>query len=327
MVAACSPSVAVTENPALALGAALGELALGGRDKVTFIASAAIASLPTWLEQLIAESTGKDGKGILPVVDEELDAPEAYGHDRVFVYLYVKGDEDGETRQRVLAVAGGGHPVIEYGLDDPSDIGGEFVRWEIAVAAAGAVLDIHPFNQPDVQLAKDLARQAMAGGVNADSNEAPTARALSVTTADDETPLARDIDAWLDTAQEGDYVGIHAYLAHSAATTAALQRVRAALWTRLRLATTVGYGPRFLHSTGQLHKGGPNTGLFLQITDEPPQDLSVPETDYSFGSLISAQAAGDAMALVQRGRRVIRVELGRDAAGGLERLAAAIGRH
>lgn len=309
MAAACGPAVPEPVNPGLVLGAALGEMALAGRDKVTFLASPSLAGLPAWIEQLVAESTGKDGKGIVPVVDEPLDVldvPERCGADRVFVYLRLAGDDARDLDALADALEAAGHPVARLHLAETADLGAEFFRWEVAVAAAGAVLGIHPFNQPDVQLAKELAGQAMTRA------------------ADPEAP-AGELGAWAAQLRPGDYVGLQAYLAPDEATTAALQGLRHAVSERWGVATTLGYGPRFLHSTGQLHKGGPDTGVFMQIVDDPDEDLDVPEAGHTFGGLIRAQALGDLQALRQRGRRVVRVELGRDVAGGLARLAGVLG--
>ena len=314
MTESCAFCVSGSENPGLALGAALGELALAGRDKVTFVTSPSLAAFPVWAEQLIAESTGKGGKGIVPVADEAIGPPAVYGQDRVFVFLTMDGDEASLLEERLTALEAAGFPVIHIRLADKADLGQEFFRWEVAVAAAGAVLGIHPFNQPDVQLAKRLAREAMAQA--ADSSDArPTGR----------EPSGDDVDlsamaTWLAEATAGDYAGIQAYLAPSAGTTKILQEIRMALRDRLGLATTLGYGPRFLHSTGQLHKGGPDNGLFLQLVDTPAEDLAVPETDYTFGTLIEAQAQGDYQALSQRGRRVLRLHLGGDVFGNLRRI-------
>ncbi len=308
-------------NPCLSLGAALGELTLAKRDKVTLTTSLPLAAFPTWVEQLIAESTGKDDRGIVPVVDEPLAAPEKYVADRFFVYLRLESADNTALDKQIAALEAAGHPVSRLHLAEKADLGQEFFRWEVAVASAGAVLGIHPFNQPDVQLAKDLARQAMAQtakGKGANPHSSEEAKEVSVT---QRKALQQAATAWLAQTQAGDYVALQAYLAPSPDTTAALQQLRLSLRDRLRLATTLGYGPRFLHSTGQLHKGGPNTGLFLQLVDEPADDLPVPETDYTFGTLIRAQALGDYRALVQRGRRVLRVHLGKDVAGGLKRLA------
>jgi transaldolase / glucose-6-phosphate isomerase len=290
-------------NPALALGAALGELARAGRDKLTFLAGSPFEALPAWLEQLIAESTGKHDTGIVPVADEPVLPLERYGADRVFVSI----ERTGRERGTLLAdLAAAGHPVIRITHSGPLDLGAEFFRWEFAVAAAGVVLGIQPFDQPDVQLAKELARRAMsaAPGRAQDSGSPLLSRA-------EQWPAA--VEAWLRSATSGDYLGIQAYVAPTAAATEALQRLRQAFAERTGLATTLGFGPRFLHSTGQLHKGGPNTGVFLQFVDAASPDLPVPETTYTFGQLIRAQAEGDAMALVQRGRRLLRIDLGPEA--------------
>jgi len=319
MAEACSFCVPELSNPGLVLGAALGELAKAGRDKVTFFTSPRLAALPAWLEQLIAESTGKNGGGIVPIADEPLGEPGVYGRDRVFVLVDVDGHPYAAARTIVDRLQAQGHPTMRMQLSDTFDLGQEIFRWEFATAAAGIVLGINPFDQPDVQLAKDLAKQAMSGAVALGS-------AASGTTvpADDEAALQAALRDWVSGARANDYVVLQAYLAPTDATTRLLEEMRVHLRDHLRVATTVGYGPRFLHSTGQLHKGGANNGLFLQLVDEPPGDEPVPETDYTFGQLIRAQALGDAQALVQRGRRVLRVQLGRDAERALKSLTAAI---
>ncbi len=306
--------VPAAENPGFRLGAALGELALSGRDKVTFLTTPPFESFPDWVEQLIAESTGKQGRGIVPVVGESPAPPEEYGGDRVFV-SFERAGEGAPLPDRVRALAAAGHPVLRFPLHGPVDLGGEFFRWESAIAVVGPVLGIDPYDQPDVELAKQLAREAMAAP--AGSAGLPGDVSVSVT---DPPRLHRSVAAFLGAAGPRDYLGIHAYLAPSVAMSAALERVRAAALKRYRRATTLGYGPRFLHSTGQLHKGGPPTGRFLQLTDDLSEDLAVPETDYTFGQLIRAQALGDLRALQQRGRPVLRVELGPDAIAGLEAL-------
>ncbi|HEX4836813.1 MAG TPA: bifunctional transaldolase/phosoglucose isomerase [bacterium] len=324
MTEATAFCVPVPDNPCLALGAALGELTLAGRDKVTFAGSTSLAAFPAWLEQLIAESTGKDGKGIVPVADEPPGPPGIYGSDRFFAYLRLDGEDNTVLDGQVGALEAAGHPVARIRLAEKADLGQEFFRWEVAVAAAGAVLGIHPFNQPDVQLAKDLARDAMSRAAHkAEVGPGSVGEDLPIFTLLPSTPveaLARTLDAWIAEARSGDYVALQAYLAPTPEVTEALQALRGTLQRRLKLATTLGFGPRFLHSTGQLHKGGPNTGLFLQLTDDPPEALPVPDTDYTFAALIRAQALGDLLALTQRGRRVLRVHLGRDAHGGLKRL-------
>jgi transaldolase/glucose-6-phosphate isomerase len=313
MSEACGAAVAAKDNPGLALGALVGEAARAGRDKLTFTSGPAMSALPIWLEQLVAESTGKSGRGILPVAGETLGEPDVYGGDRVFVDFRM-GKQDGED-PRIKALETAGHPVVRIQLSDLFDIGQEFFRWEIAVPAAGAVLGIQPFNQPDVQLAKDLARKAMAEG----SGKEPPPGSEPVR-AENETELRKAFEAWLGQAQAGNYVALQTYLEPRKETTAALEAIRLALRDRTKLATTVGYGPSFLHSTGQMHKGGQNTGLFLQLVDDAAPDLPVPEADYSFGALIRAQALGDWQALTQRGRHVLRVHLGDDVAAGLKRL-------
>ena len=316
--ASCGPGVAVKADMALTLGAALGELALAGRDKVTFLASPGLAALPIWLEQLIAESTGKEGKGIVPVADEPPAKVADYGKDRLFVHLSLEGDGDPEAEMLLNELEAAGHPVARMALSDRAGLGGAFFLWEIAVAAAGAVLDIHPFNQPDVELAKELAREVMSRGDGALPGDAGPVSAL------DGPGLTAAISAWRASAKAGDYVAIQAYLDLSEGTAGHLQSLRLALRDRMGLATTVGLGPRFLHSTGQLHKGGPDTGLFLQLVDEPAEEVPVPETDYTFKAMIRAQALGDYQALLQRRRRVLRVNLGADTAAGLEFVLAAI---
>jgi transaldolase / glucose-6-phosphate isomerase len=297
--------------PTLALGAAMGELARMQRDKVTFLASPSLAAYPIWAEQLIAESTGKDNKGIVPIADEPVGAPDAYDKDRFFAFLHIPG-ESKDLEARVAALEQAGHPVARIALQDKYDLGQEFFRWEMAVASAGAVIGIQPFNQPDVQLAKDLAKKAMEG--KAGGQQAPEVPAAQ------RQQLQGALQEWLGRAQAGNYISLQAYLEPTSAFDAALEQLRVLLREKSRLATTSGYGPRFLHSTGQLHKGGPNTGLFLQLVDQPSADVAVPETNYTFGQLIRAQAQGDWQALTQRGRRVVRVQLGTNAQGGLAQL-------
>lgn len=306
-----------SDNPGFVLGAVLGELALAGRDKATFLVSPTLAALPAWIEQLIAESTGKEGTGILPVAGEPVGAPEAYGDDRLFVYLSLTGDEDGTQAAALSALEAAGHPVVRLHLNHPGDLGAEMYRFEVATAMAGSVLGIHPFDQPDVQLAKVLASRAMAGG--AEGGPIPAVPAA------DADALATALAALLSQARRGDYLAIQAFVAPTPQAEAALQGLRLAVRDRLRLATTLGFGPRFLHSTGQLHKGGMNTGLFLQVRDDADPDLPVPGTDYSFGRLITAQADGDHGALAAKGRRVLRVDLDGDPVGGLAALEEAAG--
>ena len=310
MTAASGPGREGAENPAVALGVTLGALARAGRDKLTIFASPSLSRLPAWIEQLVAESTGKQGVGIIPVVDEPMQSLEHYGPDRVFVLITLGGaDQDGLAGE-LAALAERGHPVVSIVLDSATGVGQEFFRWEMATAVAGAQLGIHPFDQPDVQLAKDLARRAMEAPAGA--GRSGSAPALA-----DPSSWPGALSRWLGSARPGDYVGLQAYLAPTAAVTTGLGTLRERLGRRAGVATTLGIGPRFLHSTGQLHKGGPNSGMFLQLVDQPAADLPVPETSFTFGRLIRAQADGDAAALEQRGRRILRIDLGGDPHGAL----------
>jgi transaldolase/glucose-6-phosphate isomerase len=316
----CASCVSEDKAAGLRLGASLGEIAKD-RNKLTFFASESIQSFPDWLEQLVAESTGKDGKGILPVAGETFVSPSEYGQDRFFVFLSLEGGDDQELQNRMNALKQAGHPCVWIELKDHYDLGREIYSWEIAVASAGSVLGIHPFNQPDVRLAKDFTKTAME-----ESEKKEEESDAETWSTDEPEALAKALKDWLGKAKTGDYFALQAYLPVSQSTTDALQDIRLELLKRTRSATTLGYGPRFLHSTGQLHKGGQNTGLFLQIIDEPDVDLPVPETEYSFKKLIKAQSLGDYRALKQRGRRVIRVNLGVDIASGMRMLHKSFGR-
>ncbi len=320
MAEACWPGLVEAENPALVLGAALAELARSGRDKLTFLTSPALIALPAWIEQLIAESIGKDGVGIVPIAGEVPGDVDAYGDDRFFVSFTLAGDGPGEAdRPMFSALIAAGHPLARIELGDVTGLAQEMFRWQLAVAAAAAALGVHPFDQPDVEIAKELTRQAMAKG----TETAEVDRAASIGTGDPEA-LMQALSAWTGGAKPGDYVALQAYLAPTEGTTKALTDIRLALRDRLTLAVTLGYGPRFLHSTGQLHKGGADNGLFLQLVDQPGDDIAIPETGYGFAALIRAQALGDLGALKQRGRRVLRVDLGTDTASGLAALAKAL---
>jgi hypothetical protein len=260
----------------------MGEAALAGRDKLTLVLPDEIGALGTWIEQLIAESTGKEGKGIVPVEGEPLGAPEVYGDDRLFVAI---GEHEG-----LVALEKAGHPVVRLPYDGPLQLGTEFLRWEFATAVAGHVLGIQPFDQPDVQAAKDATANILKSGSQAE-------------------PEGEPLSSLLEDVRPGDYIAIQAYLPRTAAVDQRLQAIRRKVRDHHRVATTVGYGPRFLHSTGQLHKGGPNTGVFIQVVDESEVDLSIPGQSYTFGALKRAQALGDFDSLRDRGRRVTRVTL------------------
>ena len=314
------------DNPGAWLGSVLGELALAGRDKLTLVSSPLLAGFGDWVEQLIAESTGKDGRGILPVVGEPVGAPEVYGSDRLFVEISVNGPaavegsaagRNGDVSKVLDALASAGHPLVRLHLRDTYDLGGQFFLWEMATAIAGARLGINPFDQPNVESAKQRARDMVAafqrrGRLPKD----PPARL---------SPAA--LHKFLSGASAGDYISIHAYLTPTPETDALLSTLRTGLRDRYRLATTVGYGPRFLHSTGQLHKGDAGRGLFVQLTADAERDVPIPDqagspaSSITFGVLELAQALGDKRALLDAGRRAIRFHLGKDVQDGLRQLA------
>lgn len=300
------------------LGLALGALAQAGRDKLTLVVDPPLRSLGLWLEQLIAESTGKRGSGIVPVADEPLGPPEAYGEDRVFVHVCDASRRDEGTIRRLDALGAAGHPVLPVTFAEPEDLGALFLDWELAVAIAGSVLRINPFDQPNVQEAKDLTVATIEAYVR--DGRFPDEDAAAV--AGDAAPGA--LRELLEDAQAGSYVATMAYLAPDPALDVALTRLRTAIRDRTRAATTVGYGPRFLHSTGQLHKGGPPSGVFLQLVDDGRPQVEVPGAGYDFGTLVRAQAIGDGSALRRRGLPLLRVHAGEDPAAGVTALATAL---
>jgi transaldolase/glucose-6-phosphate isomerase len=330
---ACGPDVAAAGNPGAVLGAALATLAGHGRDKLTFVVSEGVAGFAEWAEQLIAESTGKAGRGILPVVHEPLAEPWAYGGDRAFVDLRVKGDGSGASELAALGEAG--HPVVRIGIGDAYDLGGQFFLWEFAVAIAGHVMGIQPFDQPNVEAAKVLAREMVArhrsDGALPGLEPMLTDGDIDVYGDVDADDLAGAGAAFLSGKVPGDYVAIQAYVAPTSETRQALALLRDALRYATKLAVTVGYGPRFLHSTGQLHKGDAGNGLFIQVTADDARDAPIPDdpgsgdSSMTFGVLKAAQALGDRQALLDAGRRVIRFHLRGDVAAGLRRLASVIG--
>ena len=309
MADACGPGVPASRNPALRLAAAMGEAALAGRDKITYVCSPSVAAFGAWVEQLIAESTGKNGTGIVPVAGEPLGDHRSYGDDRLFVHLDVAGEDPAGRPAALEVLQAVGHPVIRVVLDDLYDLGAELFRSEMAVAAAGSVLGINPFDQPDVQIAKDLARRAMS--------EEGLGGAIDEVSTGTPSELGDRLGEWVGTLRPGDYIGIHAYLPMGGPATPVLEELARTLRDRWGTAVTLGYGPRFLHSTGQLHKGGAANGVFLQIVDTPGPDTAVPEAGFTFGELIEGQAAGDYQALEARGRRVLRVRLHDDPADGV----------
>jgi transaldolase / glucose-6-phosphate isomerase len=313
---------------AILLGAIMGELAKAGRNKLTFIFSQNIESFGDWLEQLIAESTGKEGRGIVPIVGEPPATPEAYSADRLFVALHTVDQQLDHRALDLLAAAG--HPVIRLELRDPFDLGGQCFLWEMATAAAGARLGINPFDQPDVEAAKAFARQIVARFLESGSlpEEVPdfTEGEVALYGKGSGKTLREKVSGFLADGNPGDYIAIQAYLPTTPGTDAALQQIRRFIRDRYRLATTIGYGPRFLHSTGQLHKGDAGQGMFIQLTADDPVDLPIPDeaggrsSRLTFGILKAAQAMGDRQALLDRGRRVIRLHMRKGATGGLASL-------
>ena len=320
---ACGPDVPPSENPALRLGAVLGEAALAGRDKLTIVAEPRLRPLGAWVEQLVAESTGKEGRGILPVDLEPLGDAEVYGDDRVFAEIGLTEVAATGLARHLMDLAAAGHPVTGHEMDDEYQLGGEFLRWELAVATAGRVLGIDPFDQPNVQESKDNTRRLLAGYIASGEllEDLPEGEGrVAYPVHDDDLPAA--LAEFLAQAQPGDYVALQAYVAPGEAAWDHLQALRLQLRDQLRLATTLGYGPRFLHSTGQLHKGGPNKGLFLQLIGHDPEDVDIPGQPYSFSVLKRAQARGDLGALRAHGCRALRVCLGDDVVAGVKRLGA-----
>ncbi|HUU40357.1 MAG TPA: bifunctional transaldolase/phosoglucose isomerase, partial [Desulfatiglandales bacterium] len=310
------------------LGVILGELARASRDKVTFIASSRIASFGDWLEQLIAESTGKEGKGILPVVGEPLGSPDDYEKDRLFVHLCLQGDTSHDAKLTDLKKAG--HPVVSLFLDDVYDLGGQIFLWEMAVAVAGSCLGINPFNQPDVEASKILARNVVSEykQKGAFSAEAPSIKhdEISLYGEVQGSSLEEALTAFINQAKQGAYVALQAYIQPTRETDDELQYLRTIIRDRFHLATTVGYGPRFLHSTGQLHKGDSGKGLFIQFTADDSRDAPIPDqagsskSSITFGTLKAAQAIGDRHALLGAGRKIIRLHLGKNPVKNLQAL-------
>jgi glucose-6-phosphate isomerase len=336
--AVTSAKLAPAENPAVKLGLTLGTAARAGRDKITIFTSPEIYDLGAWMEQLIAESTGKKGFGITPVDRETIAAPEFYGSDRIFVYIRLLGTADASQDAKVAALEAAGQPVIRIEISDRYEIFGQFFTWEVATVVAGSVMGINPFNQPDVESAKIETRKLTAEyektgklavrqpvlvnkGLQVYATEAYAAT-LKATGADQ--TLAGYLKAHLDQIHSGDYFAALAFLPMFPEYEAAIQGLRHKVRDTKHVATCLGFGPRFLHSTGQDYKGGPNSGVFLQITADHAVDVAIPEQKLSFGVVIDAQAAGDLAVLESRGRRALRVHLGADITAGLKTLAEAV---
>jgi transaldolase/glucose-6-phosphate isomerase len=335
MVKACGPAVTPDQNPGVMLGLILGTAATMGRDKITIITSPGISDLGAWLEQLIAESTGKIGKGIIPVDREELGLPEVYGKDRIFAYVRLETAPDAKQDARVEALEKAGQPVVHITMQDIYNLGQEFFRWEIATAVAGSIIGINAFNQPDVEASKIETRKLTEqyektgslpaekpileeGGFKLFTDE-KNAAALAKAAGNDRS-LKGYLKAHLSRLGTGDYFGLLAYVEMNPEHESLLERTRTAVRDRKRVATCLGFGPRFLHSTGQAYKGGPNSGVFLQITCDDAQDLPVPEQKYTFGVVKAAQARGDFQVLAERNRRALRVHVGGNVKDGLTKL-------
>ena len=329
MMRLCGADVSAAENPGLILGAIVGECAKARRDKLTIVTDQKISALGLWIEQLVAESTGKEGQGILPVQGEPLGSPAVYGNDRLFVSIAV-GAEDEETNKALTELGAFGHPVVRRTLSNEFDLAAEFFVWEFATAVAGWRLGINPFDQPNVQESKDATKalldyfkthgrleeqKAIAG------DETLTLYASERTDAIlSSGSLLDDMRKYLNTVQQGDYIALLDYFEETEEIEATLQELRVMLRDSLRCATTTGYGPRFLHSTGQLHKGGPDTGVFIQITADDKVDLPIPDETYTFSVLKQAQAQGDFRSLSSHGRRAVRVHLNANVLAGLRGL-------
>ena len=338
MVRACGPAAPLEENPGAMLGIILGTAARSGRDKVTIITSPDISNLGAWLEQLLAESTGKVGKGIIPVDREELAGPEAYGHDRLFACVHTDHGTDVTQDAKLTALEEAGHAVVRISMADTYDLGAEFFRWEIAAAVAGSIIGINAFNQPDVEASKIATRNFTSeyektgslpaekpvvedGGIKLFTDEKNAATLAQAAGAD--KSVAGYLKAHLGRIRAGDYFAVLGFIQMNDAHQKILQAVRHAVRDVKQVATCLGFGPRFLHSTGQAYKGGPNSGVFLQVTCDDALELPVPEQKYTFGVVKAAQARGDFQVLAERGRRALRVHL-HDVDAGLVTLAAAV---
>jgi transaldolase/glucose-6-phosphate isomerase len=334
MVKACH-AFAADANPGVVLGTILGVAANHGRDKLTIITSPRIFDLGAWLEQLIAESTGKVGKGIIPVDRERLAKPSAYGNDRVFAYLRLASKPNKAQDAAVAALEKAGHPVVRITLPNIYNLGQEFFRWEIATAVAGSIIGINAFNQPDVEASKIETRKLTSEYETTGKlpPEAPFFKDNGIKFFADEkntgalkagATLAGVLKAHLSRIGVGDYFAVLGYIPMNSANEEALQGIRHAVRDKKKVATVLGFGPRFLHSTGQAYKGGPNSGVFLQITCDDAKDLPVPGQKFTFGVVKAAQARGDFAVLAERGRRALRVHLGKNVKADLAKLAKAV---
>jgi len=335
-VRSCAASTPPVENPGVILGAILGTCQRHGRDKVTILASQGIADFGAWLEQLLAESTGKLGKGIVPVDGEPVGAPAVYGNDRLFAYLRLTADQDADQERAVAALEAAGQPVVRIVVHDRMQLGQEFFRWEMATAVAGSIIGINPFDQPDVEAAKVKTRDLTEAYEK--TGKLPEERAFfesdgiklfadprnEAALKPQATSLSGALKAHFGRLGQGDYAALLAYIERSPAHIDVVRRVRCTIRDRTKFATCVGFGPRFQHSTGQAYKGGPNSGVFLQITCDDAEDLPVPGQSYSFGIVKAAQARGDYDVLAERGRRALRAHITGNLDAGLATLSRAI---
>ncbi len=313
VVKECRSGIPLKNNPGVVLGVIMGQMALSGRDKLTLLLPGPIASFGMWLEQLIAESTGKEGKGIVPVAREPIGSADVYGQDRLFVEFRIENEPDAALEDKADKLRKADHPVVTVYMRDRLDLGRQFFLWEMATATSGAVLLIDPFDQPNVQEAKTLtgkvleevSREGRVPEAHMELEEGP----LRMYLAGGANSVRQALSLFFNSAAGTDYLGLLAYLTENEATKRGLQKIRATLRDHLHIATTVGYGPRYLHSTGQLHKGGPNSGLFLLLTTDNAEDVGIPGQPYTFGMLMRAQALGDFEALRKHRRRVLRVHI------------------
>jgi len=335
MVHACTACVPAEQNPGVVLGTILGVLAKNGRDKVTIVASPGLGGIGAWLEQLLAESTGKVGKGLIPVDRERLGAVDMYGADRLFVYIRLESGPDQAQDRAVDALDHAGHPVVRISVADAYDLGQEFFRWEIATAVAGSIAGINPFNQPDVEASEIATKQLTSeyermGTLPLETplleeegiklfTDGMNAVVLKKTVGHDQS-IAGYLKAHLNRITRHDYFALLAYIEMNGQHEEQLQAIRHLVLDKKHAATVLGFGPRFLHSTGQAYKGGPNSGVFLQITCDDDADIPVPFQKYTFGIVKAAQARGDFKVLADRGRRVLRVHFGKDVMAGLGKL-------
>lgn len=338
MAGACGPDMRPHDNPGVMLGAVLGVAHNQGRNKITIATSAGISDLGAWLEQLLAESTGKNGKGLIPCDRESIGSPESYGDDRLFVYLKLESDPDAAQEAAIQALERAGQPVVRILMSDVYGLGQEFFRWEIATAVTGSIIGINPFDQPDVEASKIATRRLTEEYERTGSlpDETPMFEGEGVKLFADERnsaalnqaagdrSLTEYLRAHLNRLTKNDYFALLAYVEMNATHEHLLQSVRHEVRAARRETTCLGFGPRFLHSTGQAYKGGPNTGVFLQITCDDANDLPVPGQKYTFGIVKAAQARGDFEVLAERGRRALRVHLGKDVSEGLAKLSAAM---